>query len=260
MPPTSTVYDRIRLLQNTGSFELAIQAAEAALEDAPHDARLWELLGIACHGLRDFMEATDALERASLLAPLSPAGQVALAGCYLVTDHHEVARTMYQHLVFQRSRVPVSLLPMVASGLSRLGEPYQALEVHRERVRREPEDDNAVYAVAHTMQILQYPAEVVRPIARRAFELAPDRLRNRVALALLHYQCSDLADAYDLLTSIEISELVSGRCPCRLQGLTELFEIVGDEERRDACQTRLDELAERRRQSAEQQREDQQGG
>ena len=54
---------------------------------------------------------------------------VALAGCYLVSGHGEVARSMYQHLVEFRNRLNVQLLRMVAAGLSRLHEPHLALEV-----------------------------------------------------------------------------------------------------------------------------------
>lgn len=243
MPKALEPYDHIAALLNSGDYALGAQSARAALEHAPNDARLWELLGIASHGMRDFLMAREALETATLLAPLSPAGQVALAGCYLVSQSPEVARSMYRYLASQRDRVATPLLPLVAAGLSRLGEAELALEIHRERASREPENDDAAFAVAHFMQVLRYPDELTLPIAHRAFLLAPDRVRNRVGLALLHHQCGNKLRAYELMAAVDIAQLVAECCPCRLQGLMALFHAVGDAARRDACRARLSALA-----------------
>lgn len=243
VPSALQPYDHIAALLNSGDHALAAQSAKAALEYAPNDARLWEFLGIASHGMQDFLMAREALETATLLAPLSPAGQVALASCYLVSQCPEVARSMYRHLALHRERVATSLLPLVAAGLSCLGEVDLALEIHRERAFREPQNDEAAFVVAHFMQLLKYPVELTLPVAHRAFLLAPDRMRNRVALALLHHQCGNRFKAYELLAAVDLSQLVAECCFCRLQRLAVLFEAVGDSARRDACLARLSALA-----------------
>jgi tetratricopeptide (TPR) repeat protein len=230
--------DRIKALHNQGQFEAAAHVAAAALQNRPDNGPLWELLGIACHAMKDFESATRALETATLLTPLSLSAQVALAGCYLVTGHGEVARSMYQHLVEFRGRLSVQLLRMVVAGLSRLHEPHLALEVAREWARREPDDEAAVYAVARYMRLVEYPPELILPIAHHAFQLAPHRIRNRVALALLHHQCGDLLEAYRLVTAIGTEPLIAACCPARLLGLISLFSAMGDTGRRDACRSR----------------------
>lgn len=235
--------DRIKSLHNQGQFEAAARIAAAALRERPNDAQLWELLGIACHAMRDFAAATRALETATMLAPLSLPAQVALAGCYLVSGHGDVARSMYQHLAAVRDRLSVQLLPMVASGLSRLNELHLALEVARVWARREPDDESAVYAVVHYMRLVEYPPELILPVAHHAFRLAPHRIRNRVALALLHHQCGNLVEAYRLVTAVDAAQLIAACCPARLLGLIALFNVMGDTGRRDACRSRLAEIS-----------------
>lgn len=243
MSAWDTCHDRVKLLHNQGQFQAAADVAAAALRDRPNDAQLWELLGIACHALKEYEAATQALETATLLAPLSLPAQVALAGCYLLSGHAEVARSMYQHLAGIRHRLSVQLLPMVATGLSRLNELHLALEVARVWAAREPDDEGAVYAVAHYMRLMQYPPELILPVAYRVFQLAPHRVRNRVALALLRHQCGDLLGAYRLVTAVDLGLLLAACCPARLLGLNALFTAMGDTARRDACRSQLEEIS-----------------
>lgn len=239
---------RVKALHNQGQFEAAAHVAAAALGEHPNDARLWELLGIACHAMKDFEAATRALETATMLAPLSLSAQVALAGCYLVSGHDEVARSMYEYLVSVRDRLSTQLLRMVVAGLSRLHEPHLALEVARQWARREPDDESAVYAVAHQMRLVDYPPELILPVAHHAFQLAPHRVRNRVVLALLHHQCGDVLEAYRLVTAVSTDRLMAACCPARLLGLVSLFNAMGDTVRRDACRTRRAEISSHRQQ------------
>lgn len=239
---------RVKALHNQGQFEAAAHVAAAALGEHPNDARLWELLGIACHAMKDFEAATRALETATMLAPLSLSAQVALAGCYLVSGHDEVARSMYEYLVSVRDRLSTQLLRMVVAGLSRLHEPHLALEAARQWARREPDDESAVYAVAHQMRLVDYPPELILPVAHHAFQLAPHRVRNRVVLALLHHQCGDVLEAYRLVTAVSTDRLMAACCPARLLGLVSLFNAMGDTVRRDACRTRRAEISSHRQQ------------
>jgi tetratricopeptide (TPR) repeat protein len=230
---------RIKAVHNRGDFLRAAELAGDALNDSPDDARLWELHGLAYHGMRDFPRAMNSLERASLLAPLTMSAQVALAGCYLVTDRRDLALCMYEFLVTQMDRLPTSLLPLVSAGLSRLDKNRLGLEVHRERVRRSPEGGDAFFCVAPYMRLLNYPPEVILPVAQEAFRLDPHRVRNRVAVAMLHYRCGNVDKAYGLVTVVSTSRLLEGCCPCRLKSLAALFAAAGDAVRRDACEARL---------------------
>ena len=235
------LYDQIKAEHNRGSYVEAADLAKMGVEVAPEDARLWEFLGIACHALRNFPKATAALEMASLLAPLAPAAEVALAGCYFVAKKHDLARSMYLHLA-TRPNVPDSLLRLIAGGLGRLGEAIWALDVHRRWAVAHPHDENALYAVTHYMGLVGYPAELILPITDRTFRLAPSRIRNRVALALVHQQVGNYDQAYELVTAVDTQQLVRGCCPPKLYRLSNLFALRGDTSRHEACIARLAEL------------------
>ncbi|MEN6498372.1 MAG: hypothetical protein ABFD16_29065 [Thermoguttaceae bacterium] len=240
------LHDQIRAAHNQRRYEEAAAMAAAALEAKPEEARLWELLGIARHALRDFVGARAALERATLLAPLTPGAEVALAGCYLVSGQRDLAHSMYLHLA-TRPQVPPSLWRSIAASLSHVGELHWALELHRRWALEHPYDDNALFTVTHYMRLAGYPDELVLPIAERAFRLEPARIRNRVLLALTYHHLGDAAHAYRLVAAVDIDTVIRGCCPRKLLGLLNLFVAMGDEARREACVRRLTEIDETRR-------------
>ena len=175
----------------------------------------------------------------SVFVVLSNEAQVALASCYLASNKHELALLMYEHLAANRSQLSAARLAQVAAGLFRLGKKQQALEVQREWVRKEPDNDDAAYMVAHYMQLLNYPPEVLLPVAYRAFQLAPNRIRNRILVALLYRRSGNSTWGYRILEPVDIQEVIAACCSCRLQALIKLFEEVGDIERREACARKL---------------------
>ncbi len=218
--------------------------ARAGLEIDPEDVRLWELLGIARHALRDFPGAMEALEQATVLGPLVPAAELALAGCYLVSGREDLARAMYRHLA-ERPQVAGHLLRSVAAGLLHVGETLWAVEVQRRYAAERPDDDDALYALAHYMGLIEYPLELIRPIADRAWRLNPASVRNRVFLALTHHRLGDVQRGYALLADVDLRVLLEQCCPCRVYGLASLFEAAGDWARYEACVARLADLRRR---------------
>ncbi len=246
MESAAECYDRAKTLYKDGSLKEALRLVESALEHYPDEGRLWEMLGITHHALREFAQATSALETATMLAPLSHAAQIALASCYLVSKHLEPARSIYEHLA-SLPDVPTHLLPNLAAGLGRLGELHLALDVHRERAHREPDCDKPLFAVAQYMHRLGYPVELIVPIVQKALELAPDRILYRVDLALLLQQCGDHEQAYQLLTAVVPDQLATVHCPPRLHGLVKIFVLAGDDARLNVCESKLSEITKKRK-------------
>jgi hypothetical protein len=56
-------WERVKSLHNQGRFESAADLAAAALRDHQDHAPLWELLGIACHAMKDFNAMGDTRRR-----------------------------------------------------------------------------------------------------------------------------------------------------------------------------------------------------
>jgi len=231
-------HNQIRTVHNRGLFAEAAEMARVGLQVDPDDVRLWEFLGIARHALREFPAAMEALEQATVRGPLSPAAELALAGCYLVLGRMELAGSMYRHLA-TRPHVPGRLLPSMAAGLLHVGEFQWAVEVQRRAALERPDDEDALYALVHYMGLAEYPPELIRPIADRVFRINPASIRNRVFLALVHHRLGDHQAGYGLLSTVDMQELLTQCCPCRLIRLASLFAAVGDRARHEACMARL---------------------
>jgi tetratricopeptide (TPR) repeat protein len=234
-----------RSLLMAGDYEEALEVAGSGLEHYPDDGRLWEMRGIALGCRRDVTGAMAALETASTLVPLSAPGQLSLAVCYVRTQNVESAKCIYEFLA-TRGDFPTELVADLAWGLDRVGEPKLALEVCRTAVQRQPGCDGALAAMAHYMTKLDYPVEEVTAVVRRAFELRPDAAVYRVDLALLLVRCGRQEEAYQLLTAVDLAELLQVHCPPRLVGLIALFRQMDDEHRASTCESRVMHIMQKR--------------
>lgn len=221
-----------------GCLEQALAVTATALDCYPNDGAIWEMRGLVLHACKQFDRAMDAFEHATVLKPLACFAQVGLAGCYLMCGQVDLARDMYRYLASVPD-VPTVLLPGLAAGLMHTGETRLAMEIHRERIRRNPDDAQATFALAHYMnQWGEMPGRIL-PLLQRAFALTPEQPVYRVALALMLVRCGDIQSAHQLATELPVDDLTAGCCPHRLHGLMELFRQAGDEARRDDCERKL---------------------
>jgi thioredoxin-like negative regulator of GroEL len=243
---TNVFCARVRDLYRNGQYEQVLALTGAAPDEYADHPQRWHFRGLAHHARGEFAEAATALETLTLLAPLTPAAQVALASSYLVLGKRELARTVYEYLATE-SDVPVPLLPQLAAGLDCLEEFDLALAVRRQWAEREPDCAPAFFALARSMARQNYPPETLLPVLWQAFQLAPDRILYRVDLALQFTRCGQAGRAYELLHEVPAAEFRAICCPPRLHGLVALFAEAGDMDRQQACQEKLAELAENRR-------------
>lgn len=237
--PTGTQFcdDTFALLQ-AGDFDEALGLAECGLRSFPDEGRLWELRGIAqgcrlCAG-----DALASLERASATVPLSVFGQIALAGSYVRCHNLRSAECIYAFLA-TRDDLPPRLLADLAEGFEHVGQPEWALEVCRAAVRRAPDCHPALFALAHYLSELDYPAASIVPVMQRAFELCPHEVLYRADLALLLARCGQADEAYLLLIDVELGDLLELHCPPRLNELAGFFRRRKDEARARACEARI---------------------
>jgi tetratricopeptide (TPR) repeat protein len=218
-------------LYHRGELAHASELSEHALHKFPDDGALWQLDGLVRRDRGDFDGARRALEMASVLIPLNPAAQCALAECYARAGQTGLAQDLYRDLA-RSGRAPTSLLPAVACGLGSIGDSESALEVCRELSRREPTQHEAFFGMAFYMRRLAYPVEMVIPVVARAHELAPQFIPYRVLLASLLASIREYPEASDLLRDIPPDSV---RCRSCLRRMMTIFRLAGEHTLSDAC-------------------------
>jgi tetratricopeptide (TPR) repeat protein len=232
MKEPGEVLHRCFELYHRGELARAGELAERALRKFPDEGALWQLDGLVRRDQGDFDGARSALETASLLVPLNPDSECALAQCYAKAGQTGLARDLYRHLA-QSGRSPTPLLPAIASGLGSVGDNESALEVCRELSRREPTHHEAFFGMAFYMRKLRYPVAMVMPVVTRAHELAPRSIPYRVLLASLLASIGEYQQASDLLRDIPPDSV---HCRCCLRRMMTIFHLAGEHTLADACQ------------------------
>jgi Flp pilus assembly protein TadD len=214
-------------LYERGFVRASLGTLARGVDQFPDTARIWELQGILLHREEDFAGAEFALETATMLAPLSMAGEYALAACYLKTGHLAAAGAIYEHL-HNRRHVPTARLAELASGLARCGMLHQALKVCRQAAELEPDCEEAIYGMAHYMSRLSYPAEQIIPLLQKAVDLAPHEPSYRLALIGWLARTGSFRQAYRQLQAISPQSLESIECTCCLHRLIQVGRVAGD--------------------------------
>ena len=218
-------------LYHRGELAHASELTEHALRKFPDDGALWQLDGLVRRDRGDFDGARRVLEMASVLVPLNPGAQCALAECYARAGQTERARDLYRDLA-KSSRCPAALLPAIAAGLGSIGDHESALEVCREVSRREPTQHEAFFGMAFYMRRLAYPVDMVIPVVTRAHELAPQLVPYRVLLASLLASIGEYQEASDLLRHIPPGSV---RCRSCLRRMMTIFRLAGEHTLADDC-------------------------
>lgn len=234
--------DEVKQLIESGDMVAALARLQRNINAFPEEGRVWELCGIVLHRQREWEQATGALERASLLVPLSAPGQFALADCYCRAGHNQAAEAILVYLA-GRDDLSDAMLSPLARRLSTIGRSHLALDVCREATRRDTCDDQAFFAVAYYLGRCGYPAELVANALRRALFLAPGNRRYRLALGTLLARCNELNEAYRVLASLAPCELRGLHCAVCVEALCLVYQWAGDDARLAACRQRHADLA-----------------
>jgi hypothetical protein len=123
--------------------------------NTPATGKAWEQLGVLLLQRSHFDAAQWSLETASTLVPLSHAGQLALAECYVDSGFVETARSIYRYLA-AAIRIDSELLEPLAEGLGRVGERDLALDVCREAAQRLPRAAGPLLGIAYYLRPSQF--------------------------------------------------------------------------------------------------------
>jgi Flp pilus assembly protein TadD len=226
--------DQVVRLYEDGEFALAADLARHFLRETPDDGRLLEIYGAACCNLKAYDAAQDALETATMLVPLHPLAQFALATCYVIADKPDLAAMMFEHLVGVVRCT--SMLSAIATRLGGLGRYESALEVCLKIKRIDPAHHQALFGVAYYLNHLGNPPEaLIEPLAM-AMDLAPHVHHYRINLAFVLADTGRVDQACELFAGVPL-ELIN--CPCVVRRIKDLFERNGDWGQSIRCQARL---------------------
>lgn len=231
------VYDQGVAVCAEGRRQEAVELAHS-LVAAGHEGWGWALTGLVLRSQGDWCGALQALEEATLFAPLPAEAACALGECYLRHRKPDLARVVFRHLVLNPD-IPYGVLAPLASGLGQLGEHELALAVCRQAAAQTPDRDEPLYAMAFFLRRLGRPPEVILSVLEQALRLAPDSHVYRLAVAALHHERGDLGAARQVLAKVAIENLHCLNC---LNRMLDILDRTGDGPRRDACLRQIERL------------------
>lgn len=210
-----------------GDLETAHQLALAALQSAPEDGRLWELLGLIQYARRQYESAVGAFERASLLVPLTPTARVCLGHAYGQSGRSGLSAELLEAAI-RDPHMTIPLLLQAAAGLDAVDRTDLALAACRKAVARDPQAAQPYYDLGYYSARCGLPSRLTESLARRAIRLAPERVCYRVGLASLLWKQDRLSEAYAVVSQLSDCQLEQIRCRGCLERIVDLYESAHD--------------------------------
>lgn len=209
--------------------------ATQGLAEHPDHGQLWQLLGVARWARKEYINACEALEMATMLTPLQPLAQCALAECYLELEQTEAARTILFHLADYENDFP-EILSKVARGLGRLNEHELALDVCKKITAFAPTYHPAWFGIAFYLARLERNTEEALYALQQALQLAPHSLVYRLNLGFVKLSLGQFQEAYAVLKHVPIEQV---QCEFWIRHMRKVFEVAGDEFRVEQCVAQL---------------------
>ena len=194
-----------------------------------------QLRGLAHYLLGDNERALPSLETATMLIPLSPIAQCAMADCYIRTRKRDIAIVIYEHLS-TIEQLPERVAELVAKGLSKVGHQTAALNFCLLQLRVYRANPVLMYHTSEAMRQLNYPVDELLPFAYQAHKLKPGDNANRVSYAQHLCAAGRYEEVARLLAPLDVDEI---DCIASLERMKTMFEQIGDVHRRDQCAAKL---------------------
>ncbi|HEY1190835.1 MAG TPA: hypothetical protein VGE74_24605 [Gemmata sp.] len=211
-------------------FASALRLAREGLRRDEYHPGLLQVYGLSAHQLGAPPVALEALETASLVAPLDPLAQLTLAELYVRSGRRRSAAAVLRFLV-EPGRCPTPLLADLARALGAFGAYRSAFQVCRRLARLRSWYHPAHYGMAYYLAKLKRPAARVVRHLRTAHALAPNAVMYRVALAGALVTAGSPAEACDLVRPLFAGAVSCPGCLERLRGAAEAIGDVGLEAR-----------------------------
>ncbi len=186
-------------------FDKALRLISEATTRFPNSGRLFDLEGIILEKLERIRAAISSLEKATILSPLTPLGQIVLSSCYLKIGKPALAKTILEFMA-DSDTTPVDMLKFVAEQLGSIKEYHLALQVCRRSAMENPNSAESFYGVAYYMERLCYPNRLIANVLKHILSIEPGRFLVRLSLMNLHFEAGDVQSAFDIVAD-EITEL-----------------------------------------------------
>ncbi len=200
-----------------------------------------ELLGLQYLDRGEVNAARSALELAATLVPLSVDGIFGLAQCYIAAQQRTLAVSWLRTLLDSRHAEPHQLLNAARQADS-LDDPFSAVRLCREAVRRDLDFAQAFFELGYFLARCGQPFHIVEAQARRAIHLDPRCFTYRMSLAALLWKHEQRDSACELIREITDEEMQSVRCGNCLKRVLEMLNHAGNEHRIAACQEIINKL------------------
>lgn len=247
--------DRLRWawsLYQTGRLDEVVALTSKTLEQPAEDGLLenwqgpWlELLGLAWHDLGRPQEAADAIEKASLVSPISDPTRIVLASCYAGLLRIDLARDLYLQMALRR-QLPPALMLQVAAGLEAIDSPQLAMQVCEWITEKDDTVAQAFYDMGIYSARSGQPLYLTEALTQRALQLDPNNLHYRIGLVSLMIQLNRDDEAIFTLGAFHEDDIEKVTCASCLSRIGGLLERRGFFDLADECEekaTRLRELS-----------------
>ena len=238
----SELHQAARTAYQAGNLREGMEIVRRCLDADPDDGRAWELCGLIHYSGGHFSHSVYALESASALVPLRPAGRGCLGHAYAKVNRVGLACDLLTDLIDDDS-ISEPLLLQVAMGFDSIDRPDLAIRTCRRVIHRDGQFAQAHYDLGFYAGRVGLPRQQIELSIRKAVELSPNVSQYRVGLAGLLLEQQKTDEASDLVADLSDEELASLDCSCCLQRLATLYRLAADERRVVVCQRRLTRLA-----------------
>jgi tetratricopeptide (TPR) repeat protein len=234
-------YQAGRLTQAAAILQPLVAKPDGDGLPKPVQAKPLELYGQVLHDLARPIEAADAIEKASLVAPIGDPARIALASCYAELRRDDLARELYLQLALSR-RLPAELMLQVAAGLAAIDSPQLAMQVCEWVIEINDSFPQAYYDMGSYSIRCGQPLYMAEALTRRALQLDPANIHYRFGLVALIIQLNrddEALQALGDLTPQKVEQVTCASCLGRVAGM---LDRLGKRELATVCQQRADQL------------------
>ncbi|TWU18644.1 hypothetical protein [Allorhodopirellula heiligendammensis] len=208
-----------------------------------HQGPWWELLGLALHDFGQPLDAADAIEKASLVSPISDETRIVLASCYAELMRIDLARDLYLQLAIRRA-LPAELMLQIAAGLEAIDSPQLAMQVCEWVTEKDDSHAQAFYDMGFYSARAGQPLYLTEALTQRAVQLDPGNLHYRIGLVSLLIQLNrddEAIFALGTFTEDDVERVTCASCLSRISALLERRGFFGLADECDDKATRIRE-------------------
>lgn len=227
-----------RLAYESGDLDRAMLLIKRQMRWRTDDGRYWELIGTIQYARGRFAVSVSALERASLLVPLTPASRVCLGHGYGKIGRKALSRDLLEILISDSS-LSMPLLLQVAAGLDAIDRPDLAMKACRAASERDSQHAQPYYDLGYYAARCGYPPRISESLARKAVSLSPQTISYRIGLMSLLMKQDRYDDACEIIQDLSNEQIDCIHCRCCLQRIARLYEFAGDYRRTTLCRQKL---------------------